>query len=78
MQPTEVGRDDAMLMNLEGKMFRLTHDIPNLLMDRIPIEMQEHVVRVPPTWLRLLQKVSRCVICYKEVVVDAAEAPTSP
>ena len=29
-------------------MDRLTHDIPTLRMDRIPIDMQEHGVGVPP------------------------------
>ena len=54
VQPTEAGEADAMPMNLEGKMTHLTHDIPTLQMDRIPIDMHELVVGVPPKWLRMI------------------------
>ena len=65
VRPIEARRDDAMLMTLEGKMNRLNNDIPSIRMDMMPIEMQEHVVGVPPAWLRLLRKVFICVIPYK-------------
>ena len=69
---------DTMIMTLEENTTLLTHDIPTLQMDRIPIEMQEHVVEVPSAWIRLLRKLVRCVICYREVVVEATKALTSP
>ena len=67
-----------MLMTLEVKFSCLNHDIPTIRMDMIPIEMQEQVVGVLPTWLRLLRKLSICFICSKDVVEKEAEAPTSP
>ena len=42
-----------------------------LRMEQIPIVMQEHVVGVPPTWLRFLRRVTRAVLCYKEIVEAA-------
>ena len=39
VQPIEGGGVDAMLRTIEGKMARLTHDIPTLRMDRTPIDM---------------------------------------
>ena len=75
---TEAGRADAMLWTIEGTMNQIIHEIPTLHMDRIPIEMQDHVVGVALAWLRLLWKVSRFVFCYQEVVGEAAEAPKFP
>ena len=43
--------DEAMLRVIEGNLARLTHDVPSLRMERIPIAMQEHVVGVPSSWL---------------------------
>ena len=64
VQLTEEGKVNAMLMTLERNMAQLTHDMPTLHMDRIPIDMQEHVVGVPPAWLRLTRKVSTYILCY--------------
>ena len=71
-RPVEGGGGEAMLWVVEGKLARLTHDILTLRMERIPIDMQEHVVGFPPSWLCLLRKVSRTVLCYREVVAEAA------
>ena len=54
IQLIEEGRARTMLRTLKGKRARLTHDIPTIWMDRIPIDMQDHVVGVPPTWLIFL------------------------
>ena len=69
-----------MLHFIEGKLVSLTCDVLTLSIEKIPFSMQEHVVGVPSSWLRLLQKVSRVVLCYREdvaevVVVDEAEEP---
>ena len=67
----EIGSDNAMLHVVEGKLARLTHDVPTLRMERSPMAMHEHVVGVSLSWLRLLQKVSRAVLCYCEAVEAA-------
>ena len=69
---------DAMHRTLEGKMIWLTYDIPTLYMDRIWIDMEEHVVGVPLAWLILIQKVSRYFLYFQEVVEKVAEALASP
>ena len=60
--------DDAILRVVEGKLARLTHDIPTLRIYRIPMIKQEYVVGVPSTWLCLLRRVARVVLHYREVV----------
>lgn len=77
MRSIYAGAADATLGAIERKMSWLTHDIPTYRIERMPISMQEDVVGVPPAWIRLLRKVARLVICYREAV-DADEAPTSP
>ena len=47
MRPMEIGVDDNMLRVVEWKLASPTHDVPTLRMERIPMGMQEHVVRVP-------------------------------
>ena len=64
VQLTEESEVDAMLMTLERNMARLTHDMPTLHMDRIPIEMQEHVVGLSHAWLRFIRKVSTSILRY--------------
>ena len=69
-----------MLLFIEVKLVRLTHDVPNLRMERIPIGMQEHVVGLSSFSLHLLQKVSNIVLYYQEVVakevaIDEDEEP---
>ena len=73
----EVGGDESMLHVVEGKLSKFTHDVPTLRMQRIPMVMQQHVVGVPPSCLRLLRRVTRVVLRYQEaveaVVVEEAE-----
>ena len=68
VRPMDIGGDEAMLHVVEGKLSRLTHDVPTLRMDRIPITMQQHVVGVPPSQLFLLRTITRVVLCYHEAV----------
>ena len=75
-QPIEKGGGEAMLPVVKGELARLTHDIMTLRMERIPIDMKEHVVGVPPSLLHLLRKVSRTVLCYREVVAEASAEST--
>ena len=49
---------------------RITHDVPTLRIERIPIGMQEHVVGLSSSSLRLLWKVSNTVLYYREVVAE--------
>ena len=69
----QVGGDDVMLCVVEGKLARITQDVSTLRMERIPMAMQEHVVGVPSTWLHLLRRVNREVLCYR----DDVEATTA-
>ena len=55
---------------LEGKFARLTQRVPTLRIEQIPAIMQELVVGIPPTWIRLMRRVSRVVLVY----IEAAEA----
>ena len=64
----DIDGDDVMLPVVEGKLARITQDVPTLRMERIPIAMQEHVVGVPLSWLRLLRRVTRVLLGYKEAV----------
>jgi hypothetical protein len=77
VRPADITAAEAMLGTLERKMSRLTHEIPACRMDQIPVDMQEDVVGVPPAWLRLLRRVARLVICYRNAV-DDEEVPPSP
>ena len=77
VRPADITAAEAMLGTLERKMSRLTHEIPACCMDQILVDMQEDVVGVPPAWLRLLRRVARLVICYRNAV-DDEEVPPSP
>ena len=35
-----------MLRDVEGNLARITHDVPTMSMERIPLAMQEHVLEV--------------------------------
>ena len=37
VRPIDEAGDEAMLLVIEGKLMRLTHDVPTLRMERIPI-----------------------------------------
>ena len=73
VKPFEGGGVDAMLRVMEGKLSHITHDIPTIRMERIHIDTKEHVLGVPPSWLLLIRKVSRTILCYQEVVAEATE-----
>ena len=60
-----------MLCVVEGNLARITHHVPTLRMERIPMAMQDHVVGVPPSWLHLLWNVSMVVLCYRKAVAEA-------
>ena len=76
----DIGGDDVMLRVGEGKLVTLTQYVPTLRMERIPMAMQEHVVRVPLSWLFLLRRVTRAVLCYREfleavMIVEVEDHP---
>ena len=62
-----------MIRVLEGKLAKLTQQVPTLRIEHIPIAMQEFGVGVPLVWLRLFRRVVRAVLVYIEVV-EASEA----
>ena len=68
-----VGGDTGLVRVLEGKLARLTQRVPTIRIEHIPTTMQEFVVGVPPTWLRLFRRVARAVLVYRDAV-EAAEA----
>jgi hypothetical protein len=48
--------------NLEG----LMHDIPDMSLDEVPQDDQRHTVGVPASMGRLLRRVARALVCYRE------------
>jgi hypothetical protein len=48
--------------NLEG----LTADIPDMTLEEVPRRDQRHTVGVSTFMIRLLRRVSRAVVCYRE------------
>ena len=49
--------------------------VPTILVELIPAIMQEFVVGIPPTWIRLMRRVAKVVLVYIEAeeVVAAEE-----
>ena len=72
MWPMQINGDDAMLYAIEGKMANITQDVTTLGMEWIPMDMYDHVVGIPPPWLRLIRWVIMIVLCYWEDVESAA------
>ena len=70
MWPVQAGGDDILHCVIEGKLERLTQDVPTLRIDQIPMIMKEYVVGVPSTWLHLLRRMARVVLHYREVVEE--------
>ena len=54
------------LAELEHDLEHLTADMPETIMDDIPIRLQRHVVAVPGPFRRFLRKVARAVVSYRE------------
>jgi hypothetical protein len=48
--------------NLEG----LMHDIPDMSLDEVPQNDQRHTVGVPTSMGRLLRRVVRTLVCYRD------------
>ena len=48
--------------NLEG----LMHDIPDMSLDEVPQNDQRYTVGVPASMGRLLRRVARALVCYRE------------
>ena len=61
-----LGEDHDLIRVLEGKLARLTQRVPTLHIERILAIMQELVVGIPPTWIRLMRRVARVVVVYIE------------
>ena len=59
------GGDQGILRFLEGKLARMTQGVPTIRIERVLVLMQELVVGIPPTWIRLLRKVTRVIIFYR-------------
>ena len=67
-----VGEDQGLIRVLEGKLARLTQRVPTLHIEQIPTIMQELVVGITPTWIRLMRRVAREVLVYIEAIEGAA------
>ena len=50
----------------------MTKGVPTISIERIPIVMQEFVVGIPPNWIRLLRRVARVILHYREAEEAAA------
>ena len=44
----------------------MTQGILTIWIERIPVVMQEFVVGIPTTWIRLLRRVARAVLFFRE------------
>ena len=66
----EARADQGLIRVLEGKLARLTQRVPTLRIEKIPAIMQELVVGIPATWIRLMRRVAGEVLVY----IEAAEA----
>ena len=62
------GGDPGLIRVLEMKLGRLTERVPTIRIEHLPVAMQEFVVGVPPTWLRLFRRVVRAVLVYRDAV----------
>ena len=71
VQPV-AGEDQGLIRVLEGNLARLTQRVPTLRIEQIPAIMQELVVGIPPTWIRLMRRVDRVVLVYIEATEAAA------
>ena len=60
-----------MIRVVEGKLSRLTQQVPTLCIEQIPTIIQELVVGIPPTWIRLMRRVARVVLVYIDFVEAA-------
>ena len=71
------GEDHGLIKVLEGKLARLTQRVPTLRIEQTPTIMQELLVGIPPTWIRLMRRVAREVLVYieatKATVAEEAE-----
>ena len=62
------GKDHGLIRVLDGKLSRLTQRVPTLRIEQITAIMQELVVDIPPTWIRLMRRVSKAVLVYIEAM----------
>ena len=76
MFPIDRAGAKDMLHIVEGKLARLTHVVPTLKIENSDGHLGA-CRRVPPSWLCLLRRVTRDVLCYREVV-EAAAAKEHP
>ena len=67
-----VGEDHGLIRVLEGKLDKITQRVPALRIEQIHTIMQELVVGIPPTWIRLMRRVARVVLVYIEATEAAA------
>ena len=67
------GEDHGLNRVHEGKLARLTQQVPTLHIKHILAIMQELVVGIPPIWICLMRRVMREVLVYIDVV-EATEA----
>ena len=69
-----VGDNQGLIKVLERKLARLIQRVPTLHIEKIPAIMQELVVGIPPTWIRLMRRVAREMLVYiEDAEVAAAE-----
>ena len=61
-----------MIRVLEGNLARFTQRVPTLRIDQIHAIMQELVVGIPPTWIRLMRRVATTILVYIKAVEAAA------
>ena len=66
------GGDQGILRVLEGKLARMNQGLSTIWIEWIPVFMQEFVVGIPTTWIRLLRIVFRAVLFFKEAEEAAA------
>ena len=57
---------DDIIGELEKNLERLTFDILDVDIDDLPMRYQRYTMRVPGRFSRMLRRVARAVMCYRE------------
>lgn len=62
---------DLLLCGIDRNLTQLIIDVWMTNMEDLLVRMQCHIIGVPRTWVHLLKRVARIVLCYRDVHEDA-------
>ena len=58
--------DTETLTVVQEQVESLTHGLPDVQIDELPLQLQRHTIGVPRRWTRLLRMIAQAVTCYHE------------